>query len=210
MKKTLAVGAASVALAAMPIVGAFATSTSTTIVDSLSAKINSACVFTRTSATAGAASQVSETGEVAPAWTAGTGTAGTYSATFNPGKDIELGTSNFSGYCNDVAGFTVTVTTPALSTGGASPNTLPFLTATPSTSTSEGYAITKNKGVVSPDPNPESQYISGNFMSASAPTDSTSAVTATATYTVYTTSTTKSGTYTGDVTYTFTYDDPAA
>lgn len=216
MKKTITIGAASLALAAMPIVGVFATTQTSTVTDVLSATISSACTFLRYGA-AGAA-----TTDATPAWTGPTTSATadndataspavppyhTYSATFKPGMDVELGTSTFTGYCNDAAGFTVTVVTPDLATATTPAKTLPFLTAAPSATTSEGWTLVKDKAGT------PTQFtnLTGDteFMKATGPTDSSNAVTETATYTVYTKTDTKSGTYTGNVVYTFTYDDPS-
>ncbi|MBR3324193.1 hypothetical protein IKG24_01475 [Candidatus Saccharibacteria bacterium] len=220
MKKTLTIGAASIALAAMPIVGVFAAQQTVTVTDTLQATITSACVFERYGES-GAASQTDVT--TGPAWNGPT-TAGTadnddtanpavppyhkYSATLKPGADVELGTSHFSGYCNDENGFEVTVDTPALSNGATTPSTLPFLSTAPAAATSEGYTITKgNGGTPAQFTNQTGDTV---FMSSNAPTDESTAVTETATYNVYTISTTKAGTYTGNVTYTFTYEDPTS
>ena len=210
MKKTLTIGAASAALAVTPMLGAFATPQTDTIQDTLSAKITSACVFTRYGQ-AGAASQVdTTTGDAAPAWsgatTAGAAntTTGIYSATFKPGNDVELGTSTFKGYCNDVGGFTVTVATPDLSTGGTNALTIPFAGTAPSATSGEGWTLTKSDASLITATG--DTFIDGT----SGPTSSSTAITETATYKVYTKSDTKAGTYTGDVIYTFTYNDPTA
>ena len=211
MKKSLAIGAASVALAAMPIVGVFATEQEQTITDTLRATVSTACMFTRWGE-AGAANQVdTTTGDVAPAWSgAASGAAdtvtGIYSATFKPGMDVELGTSHFSGYCNDANGFTITVATPDLATStGAGAKTIPFAGTTPDSTNGEGWTLTKSGsgGLVT--------ATGATFIDGSAgPSDASDPLTETATYTVYTKSTTKSGTYTADVVYTFTYEDPNA
>lgn len=206
MKKTLAIGAASVALAAMPIVGVFAGTQTSTIGDTLSATITTACTFLRYG-TAGAAGQTGVT--TGPSWDGTTSAAAAdaathvYSATLNPTADVELGTSSFKAYCNAPSGFNVTVSTPDLSTGGSTPNTIPFSTTTPNATSGEGWTLAKHDGTLFTNTGADV-----NFMSASAPTDSSTAVTETATYTVYTKSDTKSGTYTSDVVYTFTYEDP--
>ena len=222
MKKNIAIGAASLALAATPVVGVFATTQTSVVTDVLSATISSACTFLRYGAAGDAAQVDTTTGDVAPAWTGPT-TAGTadndttaspavppyhtYSATFKPGMDVELGTSTFTGYCNDAAGFTVTVVTPDLATATSPAKTLPFITTAPSTTTSEGWTLFKDKaGTPTQFTN---QTGDTDFMKATGPTDSSNAVTETATYTVYTKTDTKSGTYTGNVVYTFTYDDPS-
>ena len=206
MKKSLTIGAASIALAAMPIVGAFATTKTATIQDTLSATITSACTFLRYGE-AGAAGQTDVTTDPAYNGTTTSATADsathTYSATFKPTADVELGTSHLSAYCNSASGFTVTVATPDLSTGGTSPNKIAFSGTAPSATTGEGWTLKKSDGTLV-------NATGATFMSSTTATDSSSAVTETATYTVYTNSTTKSGTYTADVVYTFTYDDPSA
>ena len=207
MKKSLAIGAASVALAAMPIVSTFAGTQTSTIGDTLSATITTACTFLRYG-TAGAPGQTDVTS--GPTWN-GTTTAPTadsathvYAATLNPTADVELGTSSFKAYCNASSGFKVTVSTPYLSTGGSTPNTIPFSTTTPNATSGEGWTLKKHDGSLFTNTGTDV-----NFMSANGPTDATvNPVSETATYTVYTKSDTKSGTYTSDVVYTFTYEDP--
>lgn len=216
MKKSLIAGAASITLAAMPVVGVFATSQTVTVTDTLQATITSACVFKRYGE-AGADGQTDVTTN--PAWTGPSTSATaddnsaitppayhTYSATFRPSADVELGTSYFSGYCNDENGFEVTVETPALSNGATTPSTLPFVASTPDTTSTQGWTLVKDKAGT-----PTQFTNTGNdtvFMSSNEATNESTAVTETATYTVYTTSSTKAGTYTGNVVYTFTYDDP--
>ena len=207
MNKKITLGAASIALAAMPVAGVFAAQQTSTITDTLNARVLSACEFTRVGV-AGSSSQVDTTaGEVAPAWDGPTTaspalTGKTYSATIRPSTDVELGTSTFTGYCNDAAGFSVTVATPNLSDGGS--NTIAFSGTAPDGTTGEGWTLEKDKG--------ESTAAlitatGATFMGKNTPTDAANPVTATATYKVYTKSTTKSGTYSGDVVYTFTYND---
>ena len=205
MKKSLAIGVASAAIAAMPIVGVFAGTQTSTIGDTLSATITTACTFLRYG-TAGAAGQTDVT--VGPNWdgttTPATADAAThvYSATLKPTADVELGTSNFKAYCNAPSGFNVTVATPDLSTGGTTPSIIPFANTTPNATTGEGWTLKKSD-------NSLVNATGDVFMSAAGPTDATTnPVTETATYTVYTKSDTKSGTYTSDVVYTFTYEDP--
>lgn len=209
MKKSLTIGAVSMALAGMPIMGAFASTQTATIQDTLSATITSACEFTRYG-TAGASGQTNV--QLGPSWDGSTTSATadkashTYSATLKPGADVELGTSHFSGYCNSTDGFTVTVATPDLSTGsGASANTIPFAATTPSTTSGEGWTLTRSDGNLFTNTGTDTK-----FMQSSTATDSTTPVSETATYNVYTKSATKSGAYTANVVYTFTYEDPNA
>ena len=211
MKKTIIAGVASVALAATPIVGAFATERTITATDNLSATIQTACSFLRYGAAG--ATQTDVTG---PSWdgptsagaadndATGTGTnLHAYSASLKPGADATLGTSTFTGYCNDAAGFSVTVVTPDLSDGGSPANTIEFSGTAINSTTGEGWTLTKSNGDLFSNTGADTV-----FMSASGPTDSADPVTETATYDIYTNSTTKSGTYTGAVVYTFTYEDP--
>lgn len=204
MKKTLTIGAASLALAAMPVVGAFAVDASgTTVTDTLEVKIAIACSFLRYG-TAGASGQTDVT--TGPNWN-GTTTAGTadndttgsahkYSASLLPGADVELGTSHFTAYCNAPSGFDVTVTTPDLENGSYS---IDYSGTT--ISSGAGWTLTKDGTIFS-------NTSGAKFMTSSTATDANNAVTATATYNVYTDSTTAAGTYTGDVIYEFTYTDP--
>ena len=214
MNKKIIIGVASAALAVMPAVGAFAATTRTvTVTDTLSATISSACTFLRYG-TAGAGTQTDVT--TGPSWsgptTAGTAdndaaiTSGdpyhTYSATLKPTADVELGTSSFIGYCNATGGFEVTVVTPNLAT--AASDTINFSTTAPNATTGQGWTLAKSGGTLFTNAGSDTK-----FMSSNASTDASAPVTETATYKVYTNSTTKSGTYKGDVIYTFTYEDPA-
>lgn len=201
MNKKITLGAASIALAAMPVAGVFAAQQTSTITDTLNAKVLSACEFTRTGV-AGSTVVDTTVGEIAPSWDGpSAGTGHTYSATIKPSTDVELGTSTFTGYCNDAAGFTVTVVTPSLVDGTKS---IAFAGAT-NPGAGEGWTLTRAL-----DGSAAALFANATgdtFMNASAPTDAATAKTATATYTVYTSSTTKSGNYSGDVVYTFTYNE---
>ena len=206
MKKTLTIGAASVALAAMPIVGVFAGQQTSTITDTLSATITTACTFLRYGA-AGAAGQTDVT--AGPTWDGTTTSAAsdaathTYSATLKPTADVELGTSYFTGYCNAADGFNVTVVTPDLSTGGTAPKTIAFSGTAPNATSGQGWTLAKHDGTLFTNTGTDTV-----FMSASTSTDASTPINESATYKVYTNSTTESGTYTGNVVYTFTYEDP--
>ena len=122
MKKSIiAAGAASVALAAMPIVGAFA-ATAPTIVDNLQVNLQNTCSLARTGA-AGATGQTGVTTD--PAWAADatnpTTAAGTYSVTMSAGTFAELGTSTIAVTCNDsVNGHSLAVAVTGLSATQAS------------------------------------------------------------------------------------------
>lgn len=197
MKKTLMAGAASLALAAMPVVGTFAAQQSVTITDTLQVTITTACTFVRYGAAGASQTDVNP----GPNWS-GTTTAdgdtvtGTYSATVKPSADVELGTSTFTAFCNAADGYNVTVSTPNLTNSVSGGGTIDF-TSTEPTSSEQGWTLTKGNSLFS----------SGSFMSSN--TATTAAQHETATYTVYTSATTRAGTYTGNVVYTFTYNDPA-
>lgn len=211
MKKTLIAGAASLALAAMPVLGVFADTdpTGTTVTDNLEVTIQAACSFLRYGE-AGAANQTDVTG---PAWS-GPSTAATadndrlytardhkYSATLLPGVDVELGTSHFIAYCNVPNGFTVTAATPNLATTGG--DTINY-SGTAVATGGEGWTITKSDNSLFNNATPGTTA----FMSAATSTEKTNPVTEDAKYNVYTSTTTEAGTYTGQVVYTFTYTDP--
>lgn len=212
MKKTLIAGAASAVLAAMPVLGVFATSQTQSITDTLTVNLPTACTFVRYGV-AGAASQTGVT--VDPTWTDGgdpatagpssDATANTstyiYAATLTAGNSVELGTSHFKAYCNAPDGFDVTVATPNLSDGT---NSINYSASTPAANTA-GWTLALGDASLY-----DSTAASAKFMTAATATISTSPVTETATYTVYTADNTPSGTYTGNVVYTFTYDDPNA
>ena len=214
MKKTLIAGAASLALAAMPVLGVFATSdqSGTTVTDNLEVTIETACSFLRYGEK-GTANQSADI-TVDPDWDGPT-TSGladndstyqaadhTYSAAMLPGADVELGTSHFTAYCNVPSGFSVTVITPALTAANGT-DTIAY---SGSASPSEGWTITKKNDVLFNNANPGTTV----FMSANGSTDASSAVEEDATYNVYTTSTTEAGVYKSEVVYTFTYTDPTA
>ena len=91
MKKTIIAGAASLALAALPIVSTFAVAPETNLVDTITVSIGESCTLSRTS------------GE------------GEYEATMVI-NDINnsVGTSTFSVSCNNASGFRVSATPTAL------------------------------------------------------------------------------------------------
>ena len=204
MKKTVAAGVASLAFAALPVVGAFATAaTPITITDQLEVKILTACTFGRWGVE-GATGQTNVS--AGPTWTGGATadpgntTTGKYSATVTPGATVELGTSTFKGYCNSPTGFDVTVVTNNLVSTSNSSDTINYSATTPSGA--DGWTLKLSDNSLF------ANTTGAKFMTESGPTST--AVTETATYTVYTTATTNSGIYRGDVVYSFTYDDPAA
>ena len=106
MKKTLIAGAASLAFAATPVFGVFATNPAA-LTDTLTVTVAVSCTFTRT------------TGE------------GTYAKTMTANElDTEFGTSTFTSHCNNGSGYTVTPTFTSLTfTGAAQP--IEYSTTTP-------------------------------------------------------------------------------
>lgn len=111
MKKSLiAAGAASVALAAMPVVGVFAVDDKQ-VVDTIELTVNATCSFNTNSS---ASSSDTE-----------------YAATVANGAEAAFGTAThkFNVTCNDNEGWKVTAT-PTVLTGAAKSNTLPFVTST--------------------------------------------------------------------------------
>ena len=112
MKKSIiAAGAASVALAAMPIVGVFADDVRTQE-DTLEITINSVCSFGHTDATASPAISVTGVAHANGDGTWGSEeTADTLSKTMSPGTTTgegALGTTTLGVYCNNTAGYVIT------------------------------------------------------------------------------------------------------
>lgn len=107
MKKSIiAAGAASVALAAMPIVSTFAVGNNGTFTDVINTTIGDTCAFTRqtTSHPAGTwtTDSADETKDILTA------------QTISLGAEATLGSSAFTVVCNDPDGYQVTATTPDL------------------------------------------------------------------------------------------------
>lgn len=116
MKKTLIIGAASLALAAMPVVGAFA---ATTFTDTVTITVSEACSLSRSSGS------------------------GTYTATLAPNAvNANVGSSTLSAACNNPKGYTVKVATTALTNSTVSSYTIPYSTTTPAAGTS-AWTVTK-------------------------------------------------------------------
>ena len=121
MKKSIiAAGAASVALAAMPVVGAFATYTGT-FTDKIQTNIDETCTFSRGTLANATATHPSVALE---SWTPNTPTAGTdtlAAVSLTPGAatETEIAESNFNVVCNANVGYAVTVAPTALTLTGA-------------------------------------------------------------------------------------------
>lgn len=106
MKKTLIAGAASLALAATPVFGVFATNPAA-LTDTLTVTVAVSCNFTRT------------TGE------------GTYSKTMTANElDLEFGSSTFTSKCNNGSGYSITPTFTDLTFSGAT-SPIAYNTTTP-------------------------------------------------------------------------------
>ena len=98
MKKAIVAGAASVALAAMPIVGVFAADPEP-VVDTITVTVDETCTLTRT------------TGN------------GNYTATLNAGTvNPSVGSATFTAVCNNATGFNITATPTALTGAGEAIN----------------------------------------------------------------------------------------
>ena len=129
MKKSIiAAGAASVALAAMPIVGVFADLPTGPYTDTLNVSIDTTCSFTRDVTTAHPDVVYPAAGSTATVWTTGSGAAAntdtlnTVNMSSSLGSEAKIASSKFHVVCNDVDGYQVTVAAanlvkPATGTG---------------------------------------------------------------------------------------------
>ena len=98
MKKTLIAGAASLALAAMPVVGVFADNPAP-VVDDITITVSETCTLTRTTGT------------------------GIYTATMSTNAlNASVGSSTFTAICNNATGFSVSATPTALTGDGEAIN----------------------------------------------------------------------------------------
>lgn len=189
MKKSIiAAGAASVALAAMPVVGAFAAFTGGPFTDVIQTTIGETCTFARGATAHGA-------GET---WTTDTTvtTKDTLSAvTITPAAgEATLGTSNFRVVCNDTDGYKVTVgTNPlALPTGTTQVHTWAYNAgAAPSSPTASYWRIGSTGDGVD---------LSNNIVSTKASAEDGKDFTVT--YYAYAITGQDAGTYSAEVTYT--------
>lgn len=121
MKKSIIIGATSLALAAVPIAGVFADFT-----DTVNVTINESCTLTREAyASGGVQNNPSHKNGTGGTWSTTAGT-DTLNATMTNGTvQASLGSSQFKVVCNRAGGYKVTVATTSLSTGGTSPLTIP-------------------------------------------------------------------------------------
>ena len=221
MKKSIiAASAASLALAAMPIVNTFAAEK--TVTDNITLNVNSTCAMTRTGANGTA-----DTGVVAGAWTAGdpeTTSSGTYEATIDAGGYANLGTSTISVTCNDANNghyLTVRATGLTSNTTGATGSPINYSTTTAAAGTSSWNIVIGrptdttipawNNNALTADNiasiSQTSNVGSVDLYGSSSSTNKTvlNAATFTATYNVGTAITQPAGTYTGSAVYTLTH-----
>lgn len=120
MKKTLIAGAASLALAAMPVVGVFAATTQT---DNISVTVNNNCALT--------AAHTNGSSK-------GTWSSNTLSVTMDPGSvDYNIGKTTLTITCNYASGYKVTVATTDLVNGTYS---IPAYTTTAYSNSVTGWA----------------------------------------------------------------------
>ena len=106
MKKTLIAGAASLALAATPVFGVFATNPAA-LTDTLTVTVAVSCTFARTTGSA------------------------TYAKTMEANQvDAEFGSSTFTSHCNNGTGYKITPTFTSLTFSGAA-QPITYSTSTP-------------------------------------------------------------------------------
>ena len=107
MKKTLIAGAASLALAVMPVVGAFAADPAA-VVDTLTVTVDEACTFDHD------------------------GTSGSYTKAIEPGElDTAFATSSFLSMCNNGKGYTVSAEFTALNHLSSAGDAITYSATTP-------------------------------------------------------------------------------
>lgn len=203
MKKALIAGAASVALAAMPVVGVFATGTAKeSLTDRFQFNIAHECSFNRVI-------EESNGGHPTGSWTAanGTGAAGTDSdkiaITLTAGNTGSLGQSKFNVTCNGSHGYQVKAYVTNLTTGadtitaGSTPVAASATSWTAQSSSTSGYVTATTSGTAN------------TVASSSTPTVN-AGQDFTMTYAVGLANGQASGTYLGNIVYTLVDLTPAA
>lgn len=214
MKKSIiAAGAASVALAAMPIMGAFAVDyVGTPMTDTLQMTITDACTLSRASAShpAGAsapsgAAWATEGGTGDYTSVNGTTNGGAkalhdiFSASVIAGVDYaDIAESTFAVTCNQASGFKVSVTTTPFYTTGATP------AATSWVYNAAGKATSGSSWSLSSSAKPSTAIASGDAVWEAAADSTPGAATSgsfTITYDVYPASNQESGTFAADAIY---------
>jgi|GEM_PF-1430679 len=124
MKKALIAGAASLAIAAMPVVGVFAVGNDGTITDTLELEIENTCAMTIADA-----ERTADTAKIADgAWgVADAGENATFTGTVIAGQEyVDFATTNFQIVCNDNDGYKVTVATTGFEATGVDSATYPW------------------------------------------------------------------------------------
>lgn len=173
MKKTIIAGAASVALAAMPVVGVFA---STAIQDKITVTVSETCAFSRTAG------------------------AGEYQASLLGGSVAEnFGGSTFEVICNTSAGETqdVNVTAEFQDLSDGAGNSIPYAAVAPTADTSSWVAMKSTATAGSS----AIAATNGMLIDAEA-TEDNDVFTANVKYSVGVADDQEAGTYTGYATYT--------
>ena len=202
MKKSIiAAGAASVALAAMAVLGAFAATSSATVTDNLSVTLDTTCSLTETGAVQGTSGQTGVT--TGPTVSSATTAGATYSITMSTGKVAELGTSTLHIVCNDTTnGYDVTGTFADLKLGGSSSatgvNAIPYTDSVVTDGTS-GWNVFLGSGTT-----PLTSAAAGNIYNAKTSKESAD-TTVNVTYKVGSSTTNTPGEYTGTATYVLTW-----
>ena len=180
MKKTLIAGAASLAIAAMPIVGVFAVDDPSDIVDTLNITVESSCAWTRTFSNEG---------------TGVTDSGSTLSATMTAGQTLSgFATSTLNVKCNNSAGYTIKATTT---------NLVGYKEAAHTTTNGDSidYAASLAAGKWTAAYN-STAIVSGSTMAtASAADDMSTGTNYAVTYGVQTKANQSAGYYTGTITY---------
>lgn len=170
MKKQIIIGAASLALATVPVAGTFA---ATTASDSVQITVSQTCDLSRSTGS------------------------GTYSATMGMNAlNTNVGTSTFSVNCNAPKGYTVKVTTYNLVNRSSSSYTIPYYTGTGTGKTGVPAAGTAVWAITKGGSSATDYVLSGGtIMSTSAADTSSTATTQQVTYKASTTSLQAAGTY---------------
>ncbi len=133
MKKTLIAGAASLALAAMPVIGAFASDPSP-VTDTLTVNVNESCTFAKTSGNANSFTKSMDQNDV----------------------DLAFGSSSFDANCNNAAGYTINAEFTALvrNNNASDPDKISYSATTPAagdgtwTATAQGGNIAATGGML--------------------------------------------------------------
>lgn len=120
MKKLVIAGAASLALAAVPTIGAFASLT-----DTINVTISQSCKLERKAYASGGVTNNASHKNGDGTWSTTAGTDSLSATRSNSSVTTSLGSSQFNVICNKAGTYSVTVATTSLSTTGSSPLTIP-------------------------------------------------------------------------------------